>query len=235
MNREAYDAGKLKKFLTQTKFIMQDTLLDMTRGSVTRYVESVIDFLPISVHVFDTHRVTNMYYSQDAIKKMGADKQKFPLFRIDLQLENNIPAYSHEAADVCLSILKTFEKGLVQLQDISQLEQKLLPHLFKSTQKMFLKVPVKPEEMPDTPDPNNKKLMKDENEWVYNAYMQLRTKIFESVDPLAEYLKTYDQFGQDYKLDPEAEIARMGDESDPADPDTLRADVVKHRKRAAQI
>jgi hypothetical protein len=34
---------------------------------------------------------------------------------------------------VCLSILKTFEKGLVQLQDISQLEQKLLPHLFKST------------------------------------------------------------------------------------------------------
>jgi hypothetical protein len=49
--------------------------------------------------------------------------------------------------------------------------------------------------MPDTPDPNNKKLMKDENEWVYNAYMQLRTKIFESVEPLAEYLKTYDQFG----------------------------------------
>lgn len=27
----------------------------------------------------------------------------------------------------------------------------------------------------------------------------------------------------------------MGDESDPTDPDTLRADVVKHRKRAAQI
>jgi hypothetical protein len=107
--------------------------------------------------------------------------------------------------------------------------------LFKSTQKMFLKVPVKPESLPDTPDPNNKKLMKDENEWVYNAYMMLRTKIFESVDPLAEYLKTYEQFGQDYKLDPEAEIAKMGDESDPTDPDVLRADVVKHRKRAAQI
>lgn len=27
----------------------------------------------------------------------------------------------------------------------------------------------------------------------------------------------------------------MGDESDPTDPDTLRADVVRHRKRAAQI
>jgi hypothetical protein len=60
---------------------------------------------------------------------------------------------------------------------------------------MFLKVPVKPDEMPDTPDPANKKLLKDENEWVYSAYMKLRTKVFESVDPLAEYLKTYDQFG----------------------------------------
>jgi hypothetical protein len=57
---------------------------------------------------------------------------------------------------------------------------------------MYLKVPVKPEELPDTPDPNNKKLLNDENEWVYNAYMKLRTKVFESVDPLAEYLKTYD-------------------------------------------
>jgi hypothetical protein len=115
MNREVYEAGKLKKFLTQTKFIMQDTLLDMTRGSVERYVASVIDFLPISVNVYDAHHITNMYYSQDQIKKMGADKSKFPLFRIDLQLENNRPQYSSEAEDVCLSILKTFEKGLVQL------------------------------------------------------------------------------------------------------------------------
>jgi dynein heavy chain len=63
MNREAYEQGKLKKFLTQTKFIMQDTLLEMTNGSVRRYVDSVIDFLPVSVHVFDTARVTNMYFS----------------------------------------------------------------------------------------------------------------------------------------------------------------------------
>jgi hypothetical protein len=57
---------------------------------------------------------------------------------------------------------------------------------------MFLKVPVKPEEMPPTPDPENKKLLPDENAWVYTEYVRLRTKIFESVDPLGEYLKTYD-------------------------------------------
>lgn len=68
----------------------------MTNGSVRRYVDSVIDFLPISVHVFDTARVTNMYFSQEDVKKMGAEKQKFPLFRIDLQLsDDGKPEYSH--------------------------------------------------------------------------------------------------------------------------------------------
>jgi len=83
-NREAYEQGKLKKFLTQTKFIMQDTLLDMTRGSVKRYVDSVLDFLPLTVNVKNPNQVQNMYYTAEEIKRMGAEKVKFPLFRIDL-------------------------------------------------------------------------------------------------------------------------------------------------------
>ena len=236
MNREAYEQGKLKKFLTQTKFIMQDTLMDMTRGSVKRYVDSVLDFLPLTVAVKSTAEVTNMYYSQEEIKRMGADKVKFPLFRIDLELgDDNRPQYSSEASDVCSRILETFKKGLSSLSDITQLEQKLLPHLFKSSTKMFLKVPVKPEEMPEKPDPENKKLLPDENAWVYEEFMRLRSKIFESVDPLADYLKTYDQFQSDYNLDPDAEIAKMDDEENPSEPDALRRDVLMRRQRALKL
>jgi len=236
MNREAYEQGKLKKFLTQTKFIMQDTLMDMTRGSVKRYVDSVLDFLPLTVAVKSTAEVTNMYYSQEEIKRMGADKVKFPLFRVDLELgDDNRPQYSSEASDVCSRILETFKKGLSSLSDITQLEQKLLPHLFKSSTKMFLKVPVKPEEMPEKPDPENKKLLPDENAWVYEEFMRLRSKIFESVDPLADYLKTYDQFQSDYNLDPDAEIAKMDDEENPPEPDALRRDVLMRRQRAQKL
>ena len=236
MNREAYEQGKLKKFLTQTKFIMQDTLMDMTRGSVKRYVDSVLDFLPLTVAVKSTAEVTNMYYSQEEIKRMGADKVKFPLFRVDLELgDDNRPQYSSEASDVCSRILETFKKGLSSLSDITQLEQKLLPHLFKSSTKMFLKVPVKPEEMPEKPDPENKKLLPDENAWVYEEFMRLRSKIFESVDPLADYIKTYDQFQSDYNLDPDAEIAKMDDEENPPEPDALRRDVLMRRQRALKL
>lgn len=149
--------------------------------------------------------------------------------------DDNKPEYSHEASEVCFSILKTFEKGLSSLSDITQLEQKLLPGLFKSSTKMFLKVPVKPEEMPQTPDPANKKVLPDENAWVYEEFIRLRSKIFESVDPLADYLKTYDQFANDYALDPDAEILLMDDEENPPEPDALRRDVLMRRERAKKL
>ena len=56
---------------------------------------------------------------------------------------------------------------------------------------MYLKVPVKPESMPEAPDPANKKLLPDENTWVYEEYNRLRQKIAETVDPLVQYLETF--------------------------------------------
>jgi len=65
--------------------------------------------------------------------------------------------------------------------------------------------------------------------------VRLRTKIFESVDPLTEYLKTYDQFGSDYALDPDAVIAQMDDEENVPEPEALRRDVLMRRQRAQKL
>ena len=89
--------------------------------------------------------------------------------------------------------------------------------------------------MPQTPDPANKKVLPDENAWVYEEFIRLRSKIFESVDPLADYLKTYDQFANDYALDPDAEILAMDDEENPPEPDALRRDVLMRRERAKKL
>jgi hypothetical protein len=47
-----------------------------------------------------------------------------------------------------------------------------------------LKVPVKPEEMPEVPDPSDKKALPDPNAWIYQAYSKLRAKIVETIEPL---------------------------------------------------
>jgi hypothetical protein len=113
--------------------------------------------------------------------------------------------------------LKTFDHGLSALQEIGQLEQKLMPALFKSNQKSFLKVPIKPESMPELPDPADKKQLPDPNAWIYSAYERLRSKIADCVKPLDDYLKTFDKFNAEYKLDPLAVIAQFDNPDDPKD------------------
>lgn len=47
-SREIYEIGKLKRFLTEVRFIMQDTLLVLTRRSVERFKNAILSFLPLS-------------------------------------------------------------------------------------------------------------------------------------------------------------------------------------------
>lgn len=218
---------------------MQDTILQMTRKSVQRYVDSVIWFLPMSTAIRSSHDVTNVYWKEEEIAAMGAAKDKFPLFQVDLVLtEENEVVYSHEPDDVVHTILKTFDSGLTALQEITQLEQKLMPHLFKSNQKMHLKVPFKPESLPEKPDPANKKLLPDENTWVYEEYDRLRRRISETVEPLTEYIATFKAFQEEYKLDPDKLIAELDDPENPPDAAAvtqLQKDVNFHRQEAERL
>lgn len=218
---------------------MQDTILQMTRKSVQRYVDSVIWFLPLSTTIKSSHDVSNEYWTEAEVAAMGAAKDKFPLFQVDLVLtEENEVVYSHEPDDVVHTILKTFDSGLTALQEITQLEQKLMPHLFKSNQKMHLKVPVKPDCLPEKPDPANKKLLPDENTWVYEEYDRLRRRISETVEPLCDYIATFKAFQEEYKLDPEKLIAELDDPENPPDAaqvTQLQKDVDRHRAEAERL
>ena len=99
---------------------MQDTLLYMTQDSVKRYVESVIDFVPISCEIIDSNTVINTFYTEEQIREMGAPKEKIPMFQIDLMLdENSRPKYSTSAMEVVDTINTIFQKGISSLQEIT--------------------------------------------------------------------------------------------------------------------
>lgn len=112
-SKEKYDESDLKRFLVQQRFIMEDALLELAKKSVHRFVECIISFLPLACVVKDTCDVVNTFYTADQIKALGAPKPKFPLFKIDVVLnDKNEPEYSHSADDVVHSILSTFDNGL---------------------------------------------------------------------------------------------------------------------------
>lgn len=151
----------------------------MTQASVKRFVEAIIDFVPLKTEVINSNDVRNTYYTEEEIEKYGALKDKIPLFHIDLTLgEDGQPKYSTSAKEVVTSILTIFDNGIKSLQEINQVEQKLLPHLFKTNAKMFLKATHRPISMPEEPDGNDKKELPDENKWVFELYDQLRNSIY---------------------------------------------------------
>lgn len=64
-SKESYEMGKLKKFLAQTKFIMQDTLQSMTKDSVKRFVAAICEFVPIHCVIEDSFNVHNTFYTEE--------------------------------------------------------------------------------------------------------------------------------------------------------------------------
>ena len=63
--------------------------------------------------------MTNTYYTEAEIEAMGAPKEKFPLFHIDLTLnEADKLVYSTSPKQVVMDILKVFQNGVKQLQEI---------------------------------------------------------------------------------------------------------------------
>jgi len=177
-NKDAYEIGKLKRFLVQQKLVMQDTILEMSKNSVKRYVDAVIYFLPVSVQVVDSNKVENTFYTKEEKATQGTAQDKMPLFSIDLILQNNAPAYSTSPEDIVETIKNTFKTGMEALKEKEQLEQKLLPHLFKTNQKVYLKVPMLPAEKPEKPLNNGgRREMPDENTWVWEQYERLCEEI----------------------------------------------------------
>lgn len=110
---------------------MQDTLQYMTEASVKRFVRAMIDFVPLKCEVKDSFNVVQTFFTQEYIEQYGPQKDKLPMFHIDLTLgADKQPHYSTSALEVVQMILGIFDTGIKSMQEIGQVEQKLLPHLF---------------------------------------------------------------------------------------------------------
>ena len=48
-------------------------------------------------------------------------------------------------------------QGIKSLQEINQVEKKLLPDIYKTNAKMYLKATLKPELRPEDPNPDDKR------------------------------------------------------------------------------
>lgn len=100
---------------------------------------------------------------------------------------------------------------------------------------MFLKSTIKPDYRPTDPNPDDKKELPDENTWVFDEYDKLRTVVTNIIDPLDQYIATYSRFEEEYKFDPDVEMAQYEDPENWPDVDTLKASIIFHQAEEKRI
>lgn len=201
------------------------------------FVEEILKFLPKGVKIIDSNTVENEFFTKEEKEANDQLKIPFPLFQIDLTTDSvtNEPRYSSTPSEISQVIQTIFDKGINNLKDIPSPEQKLLPHLFKSNVKSYLKATVRPLYKPEDPDPKDKRALPDENAWIYDLYHSLTGRFDDAVEPLNNYIKTYAKYDKEYKIDPVAILKKLDDEENPPEIEFLKKDVLFHQKEADRL
>ena len=145
--------------------------------------------------MIDLNNIINKFITDQEQAALDEDpystsKDPIPLFSIDLMLEDggDSPQYSVDPGDVVSSIMQIFDLGIEKLQEISQLEQKCMINLFKKEAGTYLKATKRPRTEPVKPDPRDKRIMEDENLWVWDAYTHLRRELMTAIYPMDDFI-----------------------------------------------
>ena len=100
---------------------------------------------------------------------------------------------------------------------------------------MYLKATIRPEFRPEEPNPEDKRELPDENTWVFDEYNRLREVIARVIDPLDDYIKTYERFEQEYRFDPDAEMAPYEDPENWPEVDELKRQIIFHKSEEKRL
>lgn len=63
-SKETYEFGKLKKFLTLVNFMMQDTVLNLSKKSVDEFVTFIMSYIPDETFITNTAKVENKFHDR---------------------------------------------------------------------------------------------------------------------------------------------------------------------------
>eukprot|EP00741_Cyanophora_paradoxa_P002452 tig00000076_g2377.t1 len=137
-----------------------------------------------------------------------------PVFAVDLILRGNELKYGTPTNKFEEAPLTLFDKAVQAVQDIPQLEPKVMEHLF------WAHIP-------------NIGAVHPLEEWVVAARDVLREALRRALVPLHEYLKSYDKFGDLLKMEASAYMAQYEDANYPVQ--QMKTDILKFRDLAQNV
>ena len=133
--KETYEFGKLKKYLTMVKIMMQDTLFTTTHRSLHKFVEVISRYIPVRVNISSPKEVTNEFEltAQQLLTdpEHARNNPPIPLIAIDILKGGKMFMYSTDPLHVVERTKQIFEEGLNKIKEIPTMEEVVMEHLFK--------------------------------------------------------------------------------------------------------
>ncbi len=225
---EAYARGKLKKFLTLVRIKMQETVQSLFERSFRKYVDTILRFIPKGCKVVSPSKVENEYAKSQMDE---LDHPPFPLFTVELSAlgkPEEMPVYSQDPKKLVDIAMWLFDKAIDDMQQIMQVEPKVVPHFFKTILKAHLRVPFRPQRRPSGVVKEKKEL--EDNAWLDDYYERLRSELVNAVKPLDAYRALYQQYREEYLLTIEEEKKKLEDTENPMSSQDLKRYINKHRE-----
>lgn len=221
-NPSNYHIGKLKSFLTLVKVTMQDTLMDLIKANLNKYVDFIASFMPETTVIESITQVSNKYSDGYQVSSLGEEdfrKLHTPLFSVDLRIIDGHIKYSDSPIFFKGTVLKTFSVTLQELGTIQEIEGKILDSKFKKKIDSYLSCPKLPEYAPDLGDGSDPlKKYENQNVWVWDLYKRLESIMIEAILPLDEFLERFDKFKEILELSEEQLVKKYdGEHKKPID------------------
>lgn len=184
-NRLTYDFGKLKRFLTAVRFMMQDSLKKLLEKSLKSFVNFFDENIPEIVHINSECEVENSFTMVS----------KAPVLSIDIvQVPNKTEFhYLFKKDKIKADIQGLIVKAVEELQKIPDIEPKVLDTLHKAKKhETYVLTPILPMERQKDPDPNAMpKRYPDENIWLWDLYVEIGKKLEKPLESLEEYRRQF--------------------------------------------
>ena len=234
---------KFRKFLDLVQHMMKDSLIECFKSNYYALYRMMAAYLPEKIEVKSAGEVNNLYvdspppedltYEEFKFSIKNIQKKHMPLFCIMLKINEKEDGFTFTLSPTeFLELFHSyFEKVLVDLNNIMDLESRFLPR-YENYQiiKEKIKLTVLPSERPSPIEIRSGVLIDDENLWIWELFDQFKKDLEFMTTPLSEYLSKYSQYKEFLLQDVDYELKKI-EEDETREIKEIKEEIEFNRKR----
>ena len=194
---EVYGFSKLKKFLMFLNFNMEDAMRTLIKKSLTEFTQHMVEACATTVSVMAVNDV--------AVSAGLAGSGQLPLFQVDLvsvgQGASAVFDYSTPIESFLDTPLSFFDQAIRLTQNITQIERKVMVKLFWSDNP----------KMASVQSALDQRSNPDGDQDIADLRDTIKQSLTAAIDPVKEYLTTYEPYVEFLRLDVAEFMAEIED------------------------